>query len=350
MYGIPNMKLDKGRSSLRRIELMEKEGIKFVCNANVGENVEPQLLLKDFDATVICTGATHRATCRSKAASSRACNSRWNSSPPTPRRVLDSSTRRRSSAPRARTSSSSAAATPAPTASALPCARAARACMQIEIMPKPPMDRAADNPWPEWPKVYKMDYGQEEAAAKFGADPRVYLTTVKNSKATSTATQGVVTVNIKWEKNDKGQFVPDRTCRAPRKNIPRSSCCWPWASSGPEQALLKDLKVEARPAQQREGRARQVRDQHPRRVRRRRLPPRTEPGRLGHQRRSRCRPRVRPLPHGRDRTTVEMVRPCRPGTDFTAPSFPACRASIPSVGRTRLAGVMAARAPVFRAA
>ena len=50
-----------------------------------------------------------------------------------------------------------------------------KSLVQLEILPKPPLERAADNPWPEWPKVYKLDYGQEEAAAKFGADPRVYL-------------------------------------------------------------------------------------------------------------------------------------------------------------------------------
>src|SRR5215467_1186927 len=59
MYGIPNMKLDKQAVVMRRIDLMEKEGIKFICNAQVGENVETLLLLKDFDATVICTGATN---------------------------------------------------------------------------------------------------------------------------------------------------------------------------------------------------------------------------------------------------------------------------------------------------
>ena len=73
------------------------------------------------------------------------------------------------------------------------------------------MDRAADNPWPEWPKVYKMDYGQEEAAAKFGADPRVYLTTVKQFNGDGAGNlASVVTVNIRWEKNDKGQFIPGR--------------------------------------------------------------------------------------------------------------------------------------------
>jgi glutamate synthase (NADPH/NADH) small chain len=58
MYGIPNMKLDKRQVVERRLKLLEAEGIKFLCNANVGENVEAQLLLRDFDATVVCTGAT----------------------------------------------------------------------------------------------------------------------------------------------------------------------------------------------------------------------------------------------------------------------------------------------------
>src|SRR5678816_2070848 len=57
-YGIPNMKLDKREVVARRIQLLEKEGIKFLCNATVGENVEAELLVRDFDATVICTGAT----------------------------------------------------------------------------------------------------------------------------------------------------------------------------------------------------------------------------------------------------------------------------------------------------
>src|SRR5207249_257440 len=54
-----------------------------------------------------------------------------------------------------------------------------RSLIQLEILPKPPLERAADNPWPQWPKVYRLDYGQEEAAALFGDDPRQYLVTAK---------------------------------------------------------------------------------------------------------------------------------------------------------------------------
>jgi len=85
----------------------------------------------------------------------------------------------RSSARRARTSSSSAGGDTGTDCVGTSMRHGCKSLLQIEILPKPPMDRTADNPWPEWPKVYKMDYGQEEAAAKFGADPRIYVTTVK---------------------------------------------------------------------------------------------------------------------------------------------------------------------------
>jgi glutamate synthase (NADPH/NADH) small chain len=115
---------------------------------------------------------------------------------------------------------------------------------QIEIMSMPPMDRAADNPWPEWPKVYKMDYGQEEAAAKFGADPRVYLTTVKKFVGDAAGNlTGVVTVNIRWEKNDKGQFTPVEQPGS-EKEHPAQLVLLAMGFLGPEQALLKDLKVD----------------------------------------------------------------------------------------------------------
>jgi glutamate synthase (NADPH/NADH) len=100
-----------------------------------------------------------------------------------------SADRSRRSPRRARTSSSSAAATPAPTASARPSARARRASPSWRSCP-PPETRAADNPWPQWPKVYKLDYGQEEAAALWGADPRRYLVNTRRLVGDSGRRQG----------------------------------------------------------------------------------------------------------------------------------------------------------------
>jgi hypothetical protein len=156
---------------------------------------------------------------------------------------------------------------------------------------------APDNPWPEWPKVYKMDYGQEEAAAKFGADPRVYLTTVKKFVGDEGAgVKALVTVEIKWEKNDKGQFVPVEQ-PGTEKTLPAQLVLLAMGFLGPEQPLLKELGLEPMPAATSRPSTRSTRPAQGR-LRRRRLPPRPEPRRLGHQRRPRRRPRVRPLPDG----------------------------------------------------
>jgi glutamate synthase (NADPH/NADH) small chain len=228
----------------RRIELMEQEGIKFICNANVGDNVEPQIFLKEFAATVLCVGATQP---RDLPIEGRSLNGVH-------------------FALEYLTASTKAVLAGTPDANALhardkdvvvigggdtgtDCVGTAlrhgcRSITQIEILPKPPMDRAADNPWPEWPKVYKMDYGQEEAAARFGADPRVYLTTVKKFIGDDAGrVKELVSVQIKWDKNEKGQFIPKEQ-PGTEQTRPAQLVLLAMGFLGPEAALLKDLGVE----------------------------------------------------------------------------------------------------------
>jgi glutamate synthase (NADPH) small chain len=118
-----------------------------------------------------------------------------------------------------------------------------RSLIQLEIMPKPPMDRAPDNPWPEWPKVYKLDYGQEEAAAKFGQDPRAYLTTVKRLNGEAGRLQSITTVEIGWEKNANGQFMPQERAGS-EKTLPAQLVLLAMGFTGPEDPLLKQLGIE----------------------------------------------------------------------------------------------------------
>ena len=119
-----------------------------------------------------------------------------------------------------------------------------RSLVQLEIMARPPLERAADNPWPEWPKVYKLDYGQEEAAAKFGADPRTYLTTVKRFEGNAAGQlEAVVTVQVKWERNDRGQFGPVEVAGTEQRR-PAQLALLAMGFLGPEQPLLADLGVE----------------------------------------------------------------------------------------------------------
>lgn len=119
-----------------------------------------------------------------------------------------------------------------------------RTLVQLEIQPKPPMERADDNPWPEWPRVYKLDYGQEEVAARFGADPRAYLTTVKKFVGdTAGNVTAIVTVEIGWEKNGTGQFVPQERGGS-EKTVPADLVLLAMGFTGPEEACLKELAVE----------------------------------------------------------------------------------------------------------
>ena len=145
-----------------------------------------------------------------------------------------------------------------------------------------------------------MDYGQEEAAAKFGADPRVYLTTAKKFVGDAHGhVKEVHTVEIKWEKNDKGQFVP-KEIPGTEKARPAQLVLLAMGFLGPEQPLLDALNVERDARTNVKAEHEKYTTSTPGRLRRRRLPPRPEPRRLGLQRRPRRRARVRPLPDGRD--------------------------------------------------
>ncbi len=245
MYGIPNMKLDKQEVVLRRIKLMEKEGIKFICNANVGENVEPQIFLKEYDATVICTGATQPRDLPIEGRNLKGVHFAMEFLTANTKAVLASGQSAISAAGKdiVVIGGGDTGTDCVGTSMRHGC----KSLVQIEILPKPPLERAADNPWPEWPKVYKMDYGQEEAAAKFGADPRVYLTTVKKFIGDEAGNvKELVTVEIKWEKNDKGQFIPKEQ-PGTEKTRPAQLVLLAMGFLGPEQALLKEIGVETDP-------------------------------------------------------------------------------------------------------
>jgi len=108
------------------------------------------------------------------------------------------------------------------------------------------MDRAGDNPWPEWPKVYRLDYGQEEAEAVFGADPRIYLTTIKKFIGDAEGVKEALTVQIKWDKDAQGRFIPNEV-PGTEKVLPCQLALLAMGFLGPEQPLLDALKIERDP-------------------------------------------------------------------------------------------------------
>jgi NADPH-dependent glutamate synthase beta subunit-like oxidoreductase len=95
-----------------------------------------------------------------------------------------------------------------------------RSLVQFEIMPQPPEQRAADNPWPQWPRVYKLDYGQAEAAAVFGDDPRAYsVQTTELLGDANGCLRGLRTVDVAWERSGDGRLAP--------RPVPGSEREWP---------------------------------------------------------------------------------------------------------------------------
>ena len=244
MYGIPNMKLDKAEVVMRRIRLLEQEGVKFICNAHVGENYEPQMMLKDFDAVVLCTGATQPRDLPVEGralggvhfamdyltASTQAILGKGPDATPVHAKGLDVVV----------IGGGDTGTDCVGTAMRQGC----RSLTQFEIMAKPPADRAEDNPWPEWPRVYRMDYGQEEAAAKFGADPRAYLTTVKRFVGDESGrVKELVCVDVRWERNAKGQLVPVEQPGTERSQ-PAQLVLLAMGFTGPETGVLQDLRLE----------------------------------------------------------------------------------------------------------
>jgi glutamate synthase (NADPH/NADH) small chain len=241
MYGIPNMKLDKSLV-LRRVDQMAKEGVNFVTNTEVGKNYAPANLLKEFDAVVLATGATKPRDLPIEGRNLKGVHFAMEFLHGNTKAVLD-----KTAAPIDAKDKDVIIIGGGDTGTDCVGTSMRHGCkslLQIEILPRPPMDRAKDNPWPEWPKVYRLDYGQEEAKAKFGDDPRIYLTTVKKFIGDESGhVKAAVTVEIKWEKDAQGRFVPQEI-PGTEKTRPAQLVLLAMGFLGPEQPLLEALGVE----------------------------------------------------------------------------------------------------------
>ena len=206
-YGIPNMKLDKKAVVERRLKLMEQAGVEFICNAEVGGNIDTQQLRQEFDAVVICTGATRARDLPIEGRALDGVHFAMDYLTASTKSLLGGTPDTSPIHARERHVVVIGGGDTGTDCVATAMRQACKSLVQIEIMAQPPMERAADNPWPEWPRVYKLDYGQEEAASKFGADPRAYLTTVKRFGGDAAGrVKELTTVQVKWERDPAGQL------------------------------------------------------------------------------------------------------------------------------------------------
>ena len=211
-YGIPNMKLEK-RVIDRKVKIMEEEGIHFVTNANVGENVNAAKLLKEYDRVVLCCGASNPRDIKVPGRDAKGIYFAVDFLTGVTKSLLDSDLK---DGKHVNVKNKKVMVIGGGDTGNDCCGTAirlgAQRVVQLEMMPKAPDNRAANNPWPQWPKVCKTDYGQEEAIALWGHDPRIYTTTVtefiKNEKGELCKAKLVKLESKKDEKSGRMMMVP----------------------------------------------------------------------------------------------------------------------------------------------
>ena len=179
MYGIPNMKLEKQYID-RKVSIMKEEGITFKTNVNVGVDIKAKQLLKEFDAVILACGASNPRDIKVPGIEEKGIYFAVDFLTRNTKSLLDSNlTDGKNISAKGKRVMIIGGGDTGNDCVGTSVRHGAKSIMQLEMMPKPPETRAENNPWPQWPKVCKTDYGQEEAIAVYGHDPRVYTTTVK---------------------------------------------------------------------------------------------------------------------------------------------------------------------------
>ncbi len=203
-YGIPNMKLDKSVID-RRMKLMEEEGVVFKTGVNVGVDITAEELKKEFDAVVLCCGASNPRDINVPGRDAEGIFFAVDFLGQVTKKLLDSNFEE----PPYELAKDKHVIVIGGGDTGNDCVGTtirlkAASVTQLEMMPCPPTERAANNPWPEWPRILKTDYGQEEAIEVFGHDPRIYQTTVKEFvKDKKGKVKQAVLVKLKGEKDPK---------------------------------------------------------------------------------------------------------------------------------------------------
>lgn len=227
MYGIPNMKLEKSVIK-RRTDIMEEEGIAFVTNAEVGVSVDVKELKEQYDAIVIACGAGNPRDIAAKGRDAKGIYFAVDFLTSTTKSLLDhggmdDAALKRGSYISAKgkdvvvigggDTGNDCVGT---------CMRhGAKSVAQLEMMPEPPAERRESNPWPEWPLVLKTDYGQEEAAAVFGDDPRIYQTTVKEFvKDGKGNLKEIITVSLESKENEQTGRMEMAEVKGSERTVP----------------------------------------------------------------------------------------------------------------------------------
>jgi len=245
MYGIPNMKLDKDVVT-RRTNLMEEEGITFKTSVEIGKTLSANELLNKFDAVVLCCGATKPRDLPIPGRNLGNIHYAMEFLGPNTKEIWDikeGKSQQFTELAKGKNVIIIGGGDTGTDCVGTSLRHGCKSVYQLEIMPCPPDERAPNNPWPEWPKVYKMDYGQEEAAAMQGEDPRLYLMSSSKFEGDENGDVKAVHVhNIEWV-SENNHFTPKKV-KGSERVMPADLVLLAMGFLGPEETILKQLKLE----------------------------------------------------------------------------------------------------------
>ena len=207
MYGIPNMKLEKHIVE-RKVKVMEAEGVAFVTGADVGREIKAEKLLKDFDRVILACGASNPRDINAPGRDAKGIYFAVDFLKANTKSLLDSGFQDGNFVnAKDKNVVIIGGGDTGNDCVGTGIRHGCKSVTQIEMMPKAPDERAENNTWPEWPKICRTDYGQEEAIAVFGHDPRIYESTVKEFlKDKNGNLKAVKIVKLSWEKDESGRM------------------------------------------------------------------------------------------------------------------------------------------------
>jgi glutamate synthase (NADPH/NADH) small chain len=244
MYGIPNMKLDK-MVVQRRLDLMSAEGIRFVNGVNVGVDYDADRLTNEFDAIVLCGGATRPRDLPVEGRNLKGIHFAMEFLHANTKSLLDSNHEDGLYlSAKGKDVIVIGGGDTGTDCVGTALRQGCRSLVQFEILLQPPSQRAPDNPWPQWPKVYRQDYGQEEAAALFGRDPRDYSIMTKRFLGDENGhLRAVQTVEVDLDSGSNGRPGP-REVSGTDREWPVQMILLAMGFLGPEtEGLLSQLGV-----------------------------------------------------------------------------------------------------------
>ncbi|MGB7324900.1 MAG: glutamate synthase subunit beta, partial [Rubripirellula sp.] len=246
-YGIPNMKLSK-QAVQRRIDKMTTEGITFKTGVNIGVDVMPADLQKDFDAVLLACGATKP---RDSPIDNRDAKGIYPAmdflTNNTMQMVHGDSIDETFINAEGKDVIVIGGGDTGTDCIGTSLRHGCRSLVNFELLPKPPEDRAPDNPWPQWPRIFRVDYGHEEASEKFGRDPREYQILSKEFlKDDNGNLRGIKTVNVEWTKKDDGGWAMSEVAGS-EKDWPAQLILLAMGFLGPEQYVAESMGLEVDP-------------------------------------------------------------------------------------------------------